>query len=89
LPFPVPDWQTDNIMRWNYSNALTLWHAGHSAANDFIKEREAGKQDSQAGERFENKYRYYLSVHEKPRVKDMLNVFEDLFEQTAKIKGLQ
>jgi predicted acylesterase/phospholipase RssA len=107
VPFPVPDWQTDNILRWNYSNALTLWHAGHSATRDFIKERDEAERNRElikkrnkaklkrefdekrdgpelnpdkALEGFESKYRYYLSVQEKPRVKDMLNVFEDIFK---------
>jgi len=70
VPFPVPDWEVRNILRWNYSNALTLWNAGHSAAKEFI-------EAMQAGEKFE-KYRYYPSVKDKPRVKDMLKVFAEL-----------
>jgi hypothetical protein len=115
---------------------LTLWHAGHSAVREFIKDRhaaedaadqapaaaaeaeaeakagaaakakdkaeaaaEAAARDPEAalceadpGEAeppeaeppeavtsFENKYRYFLSAQEKPRVNDIVKVFEDIF----------
>jgi len=145
VPFPVPDWQTDNILRWNYSNALTLWHAGHSAVREFIKDRDAAEDaadeapaaaaeaeaeakaeaaakakdkaeaaakaardpeaalcEADPGEaepseaepppavtRFENKYRYYLSAQENPRVNDIVEVFRDIFSHAIGDKDLK
>jgi NTE family protein len=74
LPFPVPDWEDNNILRWSYSNALTLWRIGHVEANKFISALREEKNNPKLLE----KYRYYTSVKKCPRVQDMLALFSPL-----------
>ncbi len=73
LPFEIPDWEVRNILRWNYSNAMRLWHIGHASAERFYNARLRG------GDAYEE-YRYYPSVKDKPRVKELLALFTNYLE---------
>ena len=74
VPFQTPDWETPHILEWSYSNALTLWHAGHQAADNFADTLLAEVRDPAALER----YRYYPSVKDAPRIRNFLALFDGI-----------
>jgi NTE family protein len=75
VPFQTPDWETPHILEWSYSNALTLWHAGHQAADNFADTLLAEARDPVALER----YRYYPSMkNDKPRIQNFLTLFDGI-----------
>ncbi len=79
LPFKVPDWEVRNMLRFNYSNALTLWNSGHSAATSFIAAYRGNKLEC---------YRYYPCVKNNARVKKLLSLYSELLAKYLGPDGL-
>jgi NTE family protein len=73
LPFSLPDWETNNVLSWSYSNALTLWRVGHVEAVNFIS-----SLCGDSGSKPLKEYRYYPSVKDYPRVQDTVALFSRL-----------
>lgn len=76
LPFVLPKWEGGKLLEWSYSNAVTLWDAGHDAAlkfcDDLSKATAIGPIDA--------KYRYFQTLQEDSRQGDFLKLFDNPFK---------
>jgi predicted acylesterase/phospholipase RssA len=72
VPFPIPARDASRILDWSYSNALSLWDIGHTAAQQFCQVLQSGDQTAL------ELYRYYRVRGSRPLVSDFLSLFDDV-----------
>jgi predicted acylesterase/phospholipase RssA len=70
VPFPIAAADASRILDWSYSNAMSLWQIGHTAAEEFC----AALQSSNPNDL--EKYRYYHVRKDRPLISDFLKLFD-------------